>query len=212
MHAEKEEIIMNLNKNAFIICFVSILSCFISSKTVLAFVTQGDDYLNKDFTNETRIGSMHYLKGISYAIWAFSAIDNNDVINAKKNLDNAKTSWNDSKLHYQNAKIIGAKYGVFTSVNQWINVRVNAIISKYHLSRGYGIGKDINDKINCMGAKGLIEMTMDSSDRLQERIDGILKKYDFEKKPSYKELLTALNFISYELRKGIIASELFLKP
>jgi len=203
---------MNLNKNAFIICFVSILSCFIFSKTVFAFVTQGDDDLNKDFTNETRIGSMHYLKGISYAIWAFSAIDNNDVINAKKNLDNAKTSWNDSISHYQNAKDIGKKYKVFTLVNQWINVRVNKTISEYHLSRDYGIGKDINDKINRMGAEGLIEMTMNSSNSLQERIDGILKKYDFEKKPSYKELLTVLNFISYELRKGIIASELFLKP
>ena len=149
---------MNLNKNAFLICFASILTCFVFSKTVLAFVSQGDDNLNKDFTNQTRIGSMYYLRGMSYAILAFSAIDNNDVINAKKNFDNAKSSWNDSIPHYQNAIYIGKKYEVFTLVNQWINVRVNKTISEYHLSRDYGIGKDINDKINRMGAEGLIVM------------------------------------------------------
>ena len=203
---------MYLNKNAFIICFVSVLSFFIFSKAVLAFVTQGTASLNKRFAQSTEQGSIHYLAGISSAIMAFSAIEKKDLKDAKNKLEYALRSWKDSKLYYEKAKTIGTKYRVFNLVDQWIIARVRVVFEKFYISEDYGIGKDIKVKIDNSGSEGLIDMTIISVDNLRKDFKKILEGYQSNKNPTYEDLLNSLNFISDELKKGVIASEIFLMP
>lgn len=200
---------MHLRKDTLLFGFVIMLTSIFFSQPCTAFVSQGGPALDHKFAYFTKQGSIDYLSGTSSAIMAFSAIEAEDLSKVKITVGAALKSWETSRRFYVEAS---AQKDFFKAYETWTKNRARAVLEEFHFSLEHGIGRDIKNKIDEMGPKGLIDMTIESIDNLQKRLNYIMTKYDSYNKPTYEELLDTLNFISDELKKGIIASKIFLVP